>query len=155
MDSHAPPDYHCPFCNIAAGGETDRNLRSDHVWRDEATTAFVSPKWWETNPAHVIVIPNEHFENLYEAPEQSLAAVYATAKRVALALKSAYGCDGTSTRQHNEPAGNQDVWHFHVHVYPRYAGDRLYENHARVRWVDSEERAPYADRLRRALGFRD
>jgi histidine triad (HIT) family protein len=99
----------------------------------------------------VIVIPNEHFENLYAIPEETLAAVYATAKRVARALRSTYGCEGTSTRQHNEPAGGQDVWHFHVHVYPRYPNDRLYENHRRTRWPDAEERAPYAALLREAL----
>ncbi len=151
MPTHAPVGYSCPFCLLAAGEETELNCQSDRVWRDEATTAFVAPKWWETNPAHVIVIPNQHFENLYEVPEDVLAAVYSTAKRVAGALRTEYGCEGTSTRQHNEPAGGQDVWHFHVHVYPRYADDRLYESDGRTRWVDPDERAPYAGRLRRAL----
>lgn len=44
----------------------------------------------------------------------------------ALALKAALSCDGISTRQQNEPAGDQDVWHYHVHVFPRYADDGLY-----------------------------
>jgi histidine triad (HIT) family protein len=99
----------------------------------------------------VLVIPNEHFENLYEIPDDALGAVYATAKRVARALKIAYSCEGTSTRQHNDPAGGQDVFHFHVHVYPRRDDDRLYETHSDVRWTDAAERAPYAERLRRAL----
>jgi histidine triad (HIT) family protein len=142
----------CPFCRFLAGGETDRNRRSDVVWSDEQTTAFISPKWWDASPAHVIVVPNEHFENLYETPDETLAAVYATAKRVAVALKSAYGCAGTSTRQHNEPAGGQDVFHLHVHVFPRSGDDRLYERHLETRWPDAAERAPYAERLREALG---
>lgn len=104
-----------------------------------------------TNPAHVIVIPNEHFENLYNIPEATLARVYATAKRIALALRAVYGCQGTSTRQHNEPGANQDVWHFHVHVYPRNVDDRLYENDSHTRWADADERAPYAARLREWL----
>jgi diadenosine tetraphosphate (Ap4A) HIT family hydrolase len=41
----------------------------------------------------------------------------------ALALKTAFDCPGVSTRQHNEPAGNQDVWHLHVHVFPRFESD--------------------------------
>jgi len=77
--------------------------------------------------------------------------VYESAQRLARALKSEYGCDGTSTRQHNEPGGGQDVWHFHVHVFPRYAGDRLYANHEQTRWTTAEERAPYARRLRERL----
>lgn len=128
-----------------------RNAPTDIVWQDERTTAFVSPKWWDASPAHVLVIPNEHYENLYAIPDDVLGAVYATAKRIAGALKEAYGCAGTSTRQHNEPAGGQDVFHFHVHVYPRAEGDRLYETHRNVRWTEPDERAPYAERLRRAL----
>ena len=52
---------------------------------------------------------------------------YARAVRhTALAVKHAFGCSGISTRQHNEPDGNQDVWHYHVHVFPRYPNDGLY-----------------------------
>jgi histidine triad (HIT) family protein len=149
--THRPPGYDCPFCTLTAGGETDFNHQDDVVWRDRETIAFMSPKWWETSPAHVIVVPTEHFENLYELPDATLAAVYATAKRIALALREVYGCDGTSTRQHNEPGAGQDVWHFHVHVFPRYVGDGLYENDKRVRWVDAAERAPFAERLREHL----
>ena len=47
----------------------------------------------------------------------------------------------------HEPAGGQDVWHLHVHVFPRWAGDRLYEQHLSTRWPSPEERRPYADRL--------
>jgi histidine triad (HIT) family protein len=121
------------------------------VWQDGATTAFVAPKWWDANPGHVLVVPNEHAEHLYEISEPALAAVYATARRVAVALKHEYGCDGTSTRQHNEPGAGQDVWHFHVHVFPRYEGDNLYANDERTRWTTPEERAPYARRLSERL----
>src|SRR5512133_3331543 len=91
----------CPFCEVASGRETELNRRSDVVWQDELATAFVAPRWWDAAPGHVIVIPNEHFANLYELPDRLLGAVYSTAKRIALALKDAYGCDGTMTRQHN------------------------------------------------------
>jgi histidine triad (HIT) family protein len=53
-----------------------------------------------------------------------------------------------STRQHNEPAGNQDVWHLHVHVFPRYPGDQLYKSPPLPEFVSQPERAVYADRLR-------
>jgi histidine triad (HIT) family protein len=122
------------------------------VWRDAETTAFISPRWWPGNPAHVIVIPNDHFANLDEIPEPALAAVYATAKRIALALKGTRDCDGTSTRQHNGSGAGQDVFHFHVHVFPRFTEDGLYARDAEFRWSSPEERAPYAERLREALG---
>ena len=136
---------------MVAGRETDLNRLTDVVLRDPSTTAFVSPRWWEGNPGHVIVVPARHFPNLYETPDDALAAVYATAKRVAVALKKAYGCDGTSTRQHNDAAAGQEVWHFHVHVFPRYENDGLYARDGEHRWTTADERAPYAERLREAL----
>jgi histidine triad (HIT) family protein len=121
------------------------------VWRDSATTAFVSPKWWPRNPGNVIVVPNVHFVNLYDISESALAAVNSTAKRIALAMKTEYGCDGTSTRQHNDRGAGQEVWHFHLHVFPRYLDDRLYEDDRAARWPPLEERARYAERLREVL----
>jgi histidine triad (HIT) family protein len=78
----------------------------------------------------------------------------ATARKVAVALRAAYSCQGTSTRQHNEPAGGQDVWHLHVHVFPRCEGDRLYQRHDEPISATPEERAPYAELVRRALDGR-
>jgi histidine triad (HIT) family protein len=141
----------CPFCEVAGGGETEANALSDVVCRDELTTAFVSPKWWEASPGHVIVVPNEHVQDVYTMPDELLGAVYATARRVAGAMRDAYGCEGTSMRQHNGRAGGQDVWHFHVHVFPRRVGDGLYERNAETRWTTREQRLPLAERLRRAL----
>jgi histidine triad (HIT) family protein len=151
VQSHASPGYDCPFCRLLLGVETERNRLDDIVWRDESTTAFISPRWWPKNHGHVLVIPNEHVENIYAIDDRLLGAVSATVKRIAIALKTAYGSEGTSTRQHNEPAGNQDVWHLHVHVFPRYPGDRLYERHEHKRWASPEERAPYATKLRAVL----
>jgi histidine triad (HIT) family protein len=148
---HAPPGYVCPFCDLLAGVDSELNTQNDIVWRDERTIALICPKWWAGNDGHVLVVPIAHVENLYEIEEPDLFAVAATTKRIALALKKAYGCDGISTRQHNEPAGNQDAWHLHVHVFPRYTGDLLYERHEEQRWVTPAERAPYAERLRRCL----
>jgi histidine triad (HIT) family protein len=83
-------------------------------------------------------------------PPGSLAAeIHETARRIALAMKSAYGCEGISTRQHNEPGGGQDVWHYHLHVFPRYAGDDLYGS--AFRETTPAERAAYAEQLRAAL----
>jgi histidine triad (HIT) family protein len=68
-------------------------------------------------------------------------------------MKQVYDCDGVSTRQHNEPAGNQDVWHYHLHVTPRYHGDRFYETMAIEKTLMlPEERAWHAQRLSRAIG---
>ena len=73
------------------------------------------------------------------------------AQAAALAMKQAYGCHGVSTRQHNEPAGNQEVWHYHLHVFPRYAGDDLYLRSNEKRYTTPAERASYAEKLRPLL----
>ncbi len=149
--NHEPHDYMCPFCDWLAGNETDYKKNSDIVFQDSMVTAFISPKWWVNNPGHVIIIPNQHVENLYDIPDELLAAVYITTKRIAIAMRKSYGYDGTSTRQHNEPAGNQDVWHVHTHLFPRYENDQLYQNHENKRFVSPAERQVYADKLRNAI----
>ncbi len=109
----------------------------------------VDQRWWANNPGHVIVVPNAHFENMYDLPAELAGEIHETARMVAQALKRAYGCDGVSTRQHNEPAGRQEVWHYHLHVFPRYRGDDLYGSAARE--TRPEERSEYASLLREAV----
>ena len=125
-------------------------LRADVVHRDATTTAWVNRRWWENNPGAVVVVPNEHVENIYALSRELAGDVHATLRRIALAMKDAFSCEGISTRQHNEPAGQQEVWHYHVHVFPRFEGDELYTSPARL--TTPEERAPYAAALRAALG---
>ncbi|HEY4521357.1 MAG TPA: HIT family protein [Candidatus Paceibacterota bacterium] len=149
MFNHEPQGYVCPLCQIARGEPTDRGSQEeDVILRNEMVTAFVSAKWWRSNPGHVIVIPNQHIENIYDVPESVGHAIFDASKQVAIALKETYRCDGTSLRQHNEPAGNQDVWHYHLHVFPRYKGDNLYLNHDDTYWPSDEEKKPHAEKLK-------
>ena len=127
--SHAPDGWKCIFCEIVSGGETPVTKRMAVVERTPTMTSFVASHWWPANPGHVLVIPNEHVEHLYQFPDDLGSDLMRMTKRVAIAMKLAYRCDGVSTRQHNEPAGYQDVWHFHQHVFPRWTGDSLYERH--------------------------
>jgi histidine triad (HIT) family protein len=149
---HAPADYDCPFCAIVRGEsrESPGTQQDDVVLRTATTTAWVSKRWWANNDAHVIVVPNLHVENIYELSRDLAGDIHEAARRVALALKAAYSCDGISTRQHNEPAGNQEVWHYHLHVFPRYVDDDLYGSPWRE--TSPEERLPYAQRLRELEG---
>lgn len=147
---HEPPAYPCPFCALVRPGATGDGINSpdDIVLRTVRATAFVSPKWWPNSKGHVLVVPNAHHENLYDIPAEDGHAVHDAVRQIAIALRATYGCEGVSTRQHNEPAGYQDVWHLHVHVFPRYTGDQLYKSRPLPQFVSSEERAPYAARLR-------
>jgi len=149
--SHKPNDYLCPFCLIAKGVE-HKNIatkQSEIICHNSDTTAFISSRQWPNNPGHVIVIPNDHYENVFDFPPEKASQIQKTILAVALAMKRVYSCPGISTRQHNEPAGDQDVWHYHVHVFPRYVNDRLYETH----WLkmDPNERSQFAKHLRDAI----
>jgi histidine triad (HIT) family protein len=148
---HAPPGYACQFCAVVRGEDTlPWTVQEDVVLRTPATTAWVAPRWWERNAGHVIVVPNEHVENMYGLRRELAGDIHETARVIALALKAAYGCDGTSTRQHNEPGAGQEIWHYHLHVFPRWADDGLCG--APSRDTEPAERVAYATRLRAALG---
>lgn len=153
MYSHAPPAYRCPFCAVASGLEVDYcyTVADDIVLRNDQFCGFISSHWWPGNRGHVLLIPNEHFENMYALPDEYGPGLLRASRRIALALKAVYGCEGVSTRQHNEPAGMQEVWHFHLHIFPRYAGDGLYARTAEQFLATPSQRRPYAEKLRRAL----
>lgn len=150
MYNHAPDSYTCPFCRLAGGDDHDiLSNQADVFYRDEFLTALIPSHTWPNNHGNVIIISNQHYENLYDLPDVLGARIHALSRRVALAMKRAYGCAGISTRQHNEPAGNQDVWHYHLHIFPRYPGDQLYG--AQREPAPPEERARYAAMLREGL----
>jgi histidine triad (HIT) family protein len=131
MHRHAPPDYDCPFCAFVGGEERPPwNLRADLVWQDDQTTAWMNPRWCELDRAQA-------------------AAVHETAQRIATAMLDVYPCDGITTRQNSGPGADQEVWHYHLHVFPRHRGDGFDGSDARL--TDPDERLPYAERLRAAL----
>jgi histidine triad (HIT) family protein len=145
MYNHAPPDYECFVCNVVAGDVGDSVV----ITENEEALAIVSRRVWANGPGHALVVPKTHYENLYDLEDPAALDIGRLTRRIAIALKEAFACDGTSTRQHNEPAGNQDLWHLHVHVFPRYDGDDLYGSWYR----DStfKERRDFAARLQEVL----
>jgi len=151
MYHHAPADYVCPFCALVANIENENLLsrRADIVLKRSLITAFIGLRQWPNNLGGVIVIPNEHFENIYDLPAHLAAEIHAVAQAIAIAMKAAFGCDGVSTRQHNEPAGNQDVWHYHLHVTPRYTGDNFYATQGED--MPASQRAQLARQLKEHL----
>jgi histidine triad (HIT) family protein len=148
MYNHAPKDYVCPFCFLLKGIENEHVLSvpSDIIYRGEDVSALISSRQWSHNHGHVLVIPNQHYENIYDLPFVLGGKIFQLVQEISLAMKIQYNCDGVSTRQHNEPAGNQDVWHYHVHVFPRYTGDHLYTSEFTE--MAAEERARYVKQLK-------
>ena len=151
MYHHAPPGYICPFCLLVQGkGSIESQLKqTDIVIQTSDVTAFMATRKYPTNPGHVLIVPNEHFENIYDLPLDLSSKVHALGRDVALAMKSKYPCDGILVRQHNEPAGDQHIWHYHLHVIPRYQNDNFY--HTRKVQFEVGERAQYAQKLRSKL----
>lgn len=153
MYNHAPEAYDCPFCDVVRciPRPLPHTQPEDIVLQNELVTAFISSASWPNNPGHVVIVPNQHFENIYDLPLHYATAAHAAAQVIALAMKAVYTCPGVSTRQHNEPDGGQDVWHYHLQVFPRYKGDDLYVLTPQRRTTTPEEREPYAARLRSYL----
>jgi histidine triad (HIT) family protein len=146
MYNHAPPGYECLVCAVVAGEIGDNVV----VNENEHALAIVSRRVWASGPGHALVVPKSHYENLYDLEDEAALDVHRLTRTIAIALKKAFDCGGTSTRQHNEPAGNQnDLWHLHVHVFPRFEGDNLYGSGYRESTFD--ERLDFAARLRAVL----
>ncbi len=154
MYTHTHTDYVCPICLGVQGIEDERTLlmKADLVHKDKLVSAFINSFWIGKNEGHVIVVPNEHFENLYDLPDEVGAQIFSVAKKVALALKQAYGCDGVTLRQNNEPASEQHAFHYHLHVIPRYEDDDFNQKLTeKSRLSDPEERVTYAEKIKLAL----
>jgi histidine triad (HIT) family protein len=108
----------CIFCKIVAG-----ELPAQTVDQDEHTVSFMDINPWTRG--HALVIPRNHSRNLYEIGDDDIAHVTGAAKRLALRMKERLGCDGVNLLNSCEPAAWQTVFHFHVHVIPRYDDDPL------------------------------
>ncbi len=153
MHNHAPTDYVCPICLGIQGYEDDRTLirKSDIVFHDEFVMAFISSFFIGKNPGHIVVVPTKHFENIYDLPHTYAHRIFDVAQKMAIALKKAYTCDGVTTLQNNEPAGNQHAFHYHFHVFPRYEQDNLHDHMITKKNSTPEERVPFAEKIRSAL----
>lgn len=150
MYNHAPKDYKCPFCKVVNKIEDAwvYTKQKDVFYRDAHITAFVSSHSRPNNEGNVIIIPNKHIENIYTLPNYLSNRIHAFEKRVALAMKKIYWCDGVSCRQHNELDGGQDVWHYHYQIFPRYKDDDLYQLHDHKKQSDWAQRSLLASKLR-------
>src|SRR4051812_16075329 len=133
-------DDDCIFCKIAAG-----ELPAHKVDEDEHTISFMDLNPWTRG--HALVIPREHTKNLYEAPERVLERTAVAAQKLALRMRDRLGCDGVNLLNACEPAAWQTVFHYHVHVIPRYEDDPL-ELPTQPQRVEPEELAKVAAEIR-------
>ena len=106
----------CIFCKIVA-----KQMPAIVVHEDERTLGFMDIG--QVNPGHVLVALKAHAENLYALDEVQAGAVLSAAARLARAIREAFGPQGLSVYQANGTAAGQTVFHFHIHLIPRYDGD--------------------------------
>jgi histidine triad (HIT) family protein len=117
------------------------------VYEDDETLAFmdVMPQ----SPGHTLVIPKQAAENLYDLDLAAGTAVLRTARKVAIAVKDALHADGIMLNQFNGPVAGQTVFHFHVHIVPRYANVPLRKHSGEME--DTAKLEQQAEKIRRAL----
>lgn len=132
----------CIFCKIVKG-----ELPSHKVYEDEHTLAFLDIR--PVNLGHTLVIPKDHFENIYTLPDETMARLSLAVKKVAIAVKQGVDADGINIGMNNEASAGQVVFHAHIHIIPRIEGDglHLWPQHD----YKENEVADVADQIRRAL----
>lgn len=133
----------CIFCAIVKG-----EIPSSKVYENEHVFAFmdIAP----ANPGHLLIIPKQHYRNIFDMPAEIGSKIMEAAVPLAAAIRKALNPDGLNLFQSNEAAGFQTVFHFHLHLIPRWEGDPL-----RLPWKpkegDIEEINNIATKLQEAL----
>ena len=119
-------DCNCIFCKIANG-----EIPSTTLYEDEDFRVIL-----DLGPAtrgHALLLPKEHYQDLFALDDETASKVLVTAKKVAGKIKKAMGADGFNLVQSNGEAAGQTVFHFHMHMIPRYKDD-----HAGILWTPGE-----------------
>ena len=121
----------CIFCNIIEG-----KIPSDIIYEDGDFKVIM-----DISPAakgHAILLSKKHFENLFELEEDIVAKALVVAKKVALAMKEELGFDGINLLQNNGEASGQTVFHFHIHLIPRFKEDQVEITWIKGRYADGD-----------------
>ena len=103
----------CIFCKIAAGEIPSRKIYEDN---DLIAIMDLSP----TSKGHSLIIPKEHYTNIYDIDEEIAGKVMKTAKKLATKMTVALNCDGFNMLPNNGETAGQTMFHFHMHLIPRY-----------------------------------
>ena len=106
----------CIFCKIAAG-----EIPSTTIYEDEDFRVILDIE--PASKGHALILPKEHYANLYELDDALAAKALVVAKKVITQMTEVLGCDGYNVLQNNGTAAGQTVFHFHMHLIPRYKED--------------------------------
>lgn len=109
-------DDQCVFCKIAAGEIPSKTLYEDDKFR---VILDLGP----AAKGHALILPKDHYANIYELPEETAGEVMKLAKKMAEVMTKKLQCDGFNIVQNNGEVAGQTVFHFHMHLIPRYQND--------------------------------
>jgi histidine triad (HIT) family protein len=153
MYNHEPNNYICPICIAISEKETRDTWikQADIVYKDNFVTGFISSKFIKGNEGHILVVPNKHFENIYDIPEKFICYVFNVGKKIAVTLKEVRKCDGVNFVQNNEPVADQHAFHYHLHIIPRFKGDNFNEEFSKAKKSKPKDRIKYAKAIRKNL----
>lgn len=108
----------CIFCKLANGEIPTATLYEDDYFR---VILDLGP----ASKGHALIIPKEHYDNLYELDDETASKVLVLARKIITRMTEALGCDGYNIVQNNGEAAGQTVNHFHMHLIPRYKDDKV------------------------------
>lgn len=106
----------CVFCKIIKG-----DIPSFTIYEDELFKVILDR--FPARPGHALIIPKAHYKDVFELPEEVARLLYPLAKKMAVKIKEAVGAEGMNILQNNGEVAGQSVYHFHLHLIPRNAGD--------------------------------
>lgn len=109
-------DNNCIFCKIANGEIPSKTIYEDNEFR---VILDLGP----ATKGHALILPKNHFKNIYDIDDLTASKVLPLAKKLALQMTQKLGCDGFNIVQNNNEVAGQTVFHFHTHLIPRYEGD--------------------------------
>ena len=109
-------DVNCIFCKIANGEIPSKTLYEDDKFR---VILDLGP----ASKGHALILPKEHYADLYELPEETAGEVMKLAKKMTAQMTQRLGCEGFNLVQNNGELAGQTVFHFHMHLIPRYRDD--------------------------------
>lgn len=132
-------DDNCIFCKIANG-----EIPSKTIYEDEDFRAILDLA--PATKGHALILPKEHYKNLFELPEETASKVMILAKKLAAKMRDRLECDGFNIMQNNGEVAGQTVFHFHMHLIPRYQGDCQ-----KIEWDKSEPDSEELESIRKQI----
>ena len=121
----------CIFCRIISGEIPSTTIYENSKFK---VIMDIAP----ANKGHVLILPKEHYDNIYDIDTATAGELFELAVMTARALQSVLDCDGMNILQNNGTVAGQTVFHFHMHIIPRYEGDTVNIGWKELSYEDGE-----------------